>query len=176
MTTTGPEVIKTVLGEEISMEDLGGAKVHSEITGNAHFYSESEPECFEQIKTLVSYIPWNNTKKPVNHTLGKPKKGFKIEEIVPEDLKEPYDVRDVIRSLTDNSDFFEVHKLYARNIVIGFGHIAGRPIGIIANQPKFLAGVLDVNASDKAARFIRTCAAIPSLSRSKPNRMCSVPT
>ena len=157
MFITGPEVIKTVLGEEISMEDLGGARVHSEITGNAHFFSESELECFEQIKTLISYIPWNNTKKPVTHVPGKPKKGFEIEEIVPEDLKEPYDVRDVIRSLTDNSDFFEIQERWAANIVIGFGHMNGETVGFVANQPLVLAGVLDVDSADKAARFIRYC-------------------
>jgi len=157
MFITGPEVIKTVLGEEISMEDLGGARVHSEITGNAHFYSESELECFEQIKTLISYIPWNNTKQPVKHLPGKPKKGFKIEEIVPEDLKEPYDVRDVIRSVTDNSDFFEIQERWAANIVIGFGRMNGETVGFVANQPLVLAGVLDVDSADKAARFIRYC-------------------
>src|SRR5210317_305633 len=103
MFITGPEVIKTVLGEEISMEDLGGAKVHSEITGNAHFYAESELECFEQIKTLIGYIPWNNTKEPITLQPRKPKKEFKIDEIVPSDPKQPYDVRNVIKSVTDGS-------------------------------------------------------------------------
>ena len=157
MFITGPEVIRTVLGEEISMEALGGAKVQSEVTGNAHFYAESELECFEQIKTLISYIPWNNTKRPVSLPPRKPKKGFKIEEIVPEDPKEPYDVRDVIRSITDNSDFFEIQERWAANIVIGFGRMNGETVGFVANQPLVLAGVLDVDSSDKAARFIRYC-------------------
>ncbi len=157
MFITGPSVIKTVLGEEISMEDLGGARVHSEITGNAHFYAESEMECFDQIKNLISYIPWNNTKKPITFQPRKPKKEFKIEDIVPSDPKEPYDVREVIRSITDNSDFFEIQELWAQNIVIGFGRINGGTVGFIANQPLYLAGVLDVDSSDKAARFIRYC-------------------
>ncbi len=166
MFITGPEVIKTVLGEEISMEDLGGAKVHSETTGNAHFYAESELECFAQIKRLISYIPWNNTKKPVLHQPRKPKKEYKIDDIVPSDATQPYDVREVIRSITDNSDFFEVQELWAQNVVVGFARMNGRPVGFIANQPLVLAGVLDVDSSDKAARFIRYCDAfnIPIIS------------
>jgi acetyl-CoA carboxylase carboxyltransferase component len=157
MFITGPEVIKTVLGEEISMEELGGARVHSETTGNAHFYAESEAECFEQIKSLVSYIPWNNKLKARALRPRNPKNAFKIEDIVPSDPKQPYDVRDVIRSVTDSSDFFEVQELFAANIVIGFGRINGNSVGFIANQPLVLAGVLDVDSSDKAARFIRFC-------------------
>ena len=157
MFITGPEVIKTVLGEEISMEELGGARVHSETTGNAHFYAGSEAECFEQIKSLVSYIPWNNKLKARALRPRNPKNAFKIEDIVPSDPKQPYDVRDVIRSVTDSSDFFEVQELFAANIVIGFGRINGNSVGFIANQPLVLAGVLDVDSSDKAARFIRFC-------------------
>ena len=106
MFITGPQVIKTVLGEEISMEDLGGAKVHCEITGNAHFYAESEMACFEQIKDLISFIPWNNTKEPVTMPPKKPKKHRKMDEIVPSDPAFPYDVREVIRSVVDSSHFF----------------------------------------------------------------------
>ena len=157
MFITGPEIIKTVLGEKISMEDLGGARVQTELTGNAHFYAESELECFEQIKTLMSYIPWNNSKTPVAYEGQKPKKGFKIDEIIPEDPKEPYDVRDIIKALTDNSDFFEIQAKWAENIVIGFGRMHGETVGFVANQPIVLAGVLDVDSSDKAARFIRYC-------------------
>ena len=157
MFITGPEVIKTVLGEEISMEDLGGAKVHSEITGNAHFYAESEAQCFEQIKELITYIPWNNSRKAKAFKPKDPKKGYKIENIVPDNPKQPYDVRDVIKAITDNSDFFEVHERWASNIVIGFGRIEGQTIGFVANQPIVLAGVLDVDSSDKAGRFIRYC-------------------
>lgn len=157
MFITGPEVIKTVLGEEISMEALGGARVHSERTGNAHFYSESESDCFEQIKKLITYIPWNNSQKAKPFPAKKPKKDYKIEQIVPGDPKQPYDIRNVIKSITDNSEFFEIQELWATNIVIGFGRMNGETIGFVANQPLVLAGVLDVDSSDKAARFIRYC-------------------
>jgi acetyl-CoA carboxylase carboxyltransferase component len=157
MFITGPEVIKTVLGEEISMEDLGGARVHSEITGNAHFFSLSEDECFEQIKKLITFIPWNNKRKARAFEPAEPKPEFQIEKIVPDDPTLPYDVKDVIRAIVDNSDFFEIQELYAKNIVIGFGRMGGRTIGFVANQPLEMAGVLDVDSSDKAARFIRYC-------------------
>lgn len=157
MFITGPEVIKTVLGEEISMEDLGGAWVHSETTGNAHFYSESEDECFDQIKKLVSFIPWNNKNKAKAFNAEEPLKEFDIDSIVPDDPTEPYDVKDVIRAVVDASDFFEIQENWARNIVIGFGRINGDTIGFVANQPNEMAGVLDVDSSDKAARFIRYC-------------------
>jgi len=157
MFITGPEVIKTVLGEEISMEDLGGARVHSEITGNAHFYAESEIECFDKIKELITYIPWNNGQKARQFEPKDPKEEFKIDEIVPGNPKEPYDVRDVIRGITDASEFFEVQELWAKNMVIGFGRINGETVGFVCNQPLMLAGVLDVDSSDKAARFIRYC-------------------
>jgi len=157
MFITGPEVIKTVLGEEISMEELGGAKTHSEITGNAHFYADSEKECFEQIKELINYIPWNNTQKAKSIKPKEPKKSFKIDEIVPSDPKQPYDVKNVIRAVTDSSEFFEIHENWAKNIVVGFGRLKGETVGFVANQPLVLAGVLDVDSSDKAARFIRYC-------------------
>jgi acetyl-CoA carboxylase carboxyltransferase component len=157
MFITGPEVIKTVLGEEISMEDLGGAKVHSQITGNAHFYSESELECFGQIKKLLSFIPWSNTQK-AEKVLPKPQKTkLKIGDIVPEDPKQPYDVRDVIKCLVDDSDFLEVQEQWAANAVVGFGRMGGETVGFVCNQPLVLAGVLDVDSSDKIARFIRYC-------------------
>jgi len=158
MFITGPEVIKTVLGEEISMEALGGARTHAEITGNAHFYAESEQECFSQIKQLVSYIPWNNFKKADPFPPKKPNtRKFKIDDIVPTDPKEPYDVRDLIRAVADDSEFFEIMELFAANIVIGFARLEGQTVGFVANQPLVLAGVLDVDSSDKAARFIRYC-------------------
>ncbi len=158
MFITGPEVIKTVLGEEISMEELGGARVHAEITGNAHFYSESEQECFSQIKNLMSYIPWNNTRKAVAFDKKTPKtRQYKVEEIIPVDPKLPYDVRDIIRSISDNSEFFEIQELFAENIVVGFARMNGETVGFVANQPLVLAGVLDVDSSDKSARFVRYC-------------------
>jgi acetyl-CoA carboxylase carboxyltransferase component len=158
MFITGPEVIKTVLGEEISMEELGGARVHCETTGNAHFYAQSEEECFDQIKELVTYIPWNNEKIAINYPKKPPKtRQFNVDEIIPADPRQPYDVRDVIRSISDDSDFFEIQELFAANIVIGFARLAGETVGFVANQPLILAGVLDVDSSDKAARFIRYC-------------------
>ena len=157
MFITGPEVIKTVLGEEISMEDLGGARVHSEVTGNAHFFAMSEDECFEQIKKLITFIPWHNGKKARPFDSAEPKKDYNINKIVPEDPTMPYDVKDVIRAIVDDSDFFEIMELYAKNIVIGFGRMGGKTTGFVANQPMEMAGVLDVDSSDKAARFIRYC-------------------
>lgn len=157
MFITGPEVIKTVLGEEISMEDLGGARVQTEISGNAHFYADSEFECFEQIKKLVTFIPWNNRKKADPYPPKPPKPGHDIEKIIPPEPNRPYDVRDVIRAVCDDSDFFEVHRHWAANIVVGFARMHGQTIGVVANQPLVLAGVLDVDSSDKAARFIRFC-------------------
>ncbi len=157
MFITGPEVIKTVLGEEISMEELGGARVHSEITGNAHFFSKSEEECFVQIRKLISMLPASNTAKAEKLTPAEPHQIYQIDKIVPQDPTMPYDVRDVIRSIVDDSDFVEVMELFAGNIVIGFGRINGETVGFVANQPLVLAGVLDCDSSDKAARFIRFC-------------------
>lgn len=157
MFITGPEVIKTVLGEEISMEELGGARVHSEVTGNAHFFAESEEECFSQIKRLLSFLPWSNTEKWVSIEPKLPKKSFNLTRIVPDDPRQPYDVRNVIKAIVDDSDFLEVQELWARNIVIGFGKLNGESVGFVCNQPMVLAGVLDVDSSDKAGRFIRFC-------------------
>lgn len=157
MFITGPEVIKTVLGEEISMEDLGGAHVQTEITGNAHFYAESEMECFEQIKRLMSYIPWSNREKAPAITPKLPKSQFDVERIIPAEATKPYDIRDIIKSICDDSDFFEIQERWASNIVIGFARLNGETVGIVGNQPLVLAGVLDVDSSDKAARFIRYC-------------------
>jgi len=157
MFITGPEVIKTVLGEEISMEDLGGARIQTELTGNAHFFAKSELECFDQIKKLLSFIPWSNDKKAETITPRRPRVQFDIEKVVPSDPSQPYDIRDIIKSVIDDSDFFEVQESWAANIVIGFARLNGETIGIIGNQPLVLAGVLDVDSSDKAARFIRYC-------------------
>lgn len=157
MFITGPEVIKTVLGEDISMEDLGGARIHSTITGNAHFFAQSEAECFEQIKSLISYIPWNNSQRAKRLRPRNTKNIYKIDEIVPVDPKQPYDIRNVIRAVADSSEFFEIQELFAPNIVIGYGRMNGQTVGFIANQPMYLAGVLDVDSSDKAARFVRFC-------------------
>jgi methylmalonyl-CoA decarboxylase subunit alpha len=166
MFITGPEVIKTVLGEEISMEDLGGARVQAEISGNAHFFAASEQECFEQIKRLVTFIPWNNRKTSDPFPPRPPRPGYRVEAIVPDDPRKPYDMRDLVKAVCDDSDFFEIQEHWARNIVIGFARLDGRTVGVVGNQPAYLAGVLDVDASDKAARFIRFCDAfnIPLIS------------
>lgn len=153
MFITGPNVIKTVLGEDISMEDLGGARVHAEITGNAHFYAQSELECFDQIKKLVSLIPWNNMERAKSIEPKEPSAKLNIEQVVPADPKKPYDVRDVIKCIVDDSDFLEIQELWAANIVIGIGRMGGETVGFVANQPMVLAGVLDCDSSDKAARF-----------------------
>lgn len=157
MFITGPEVIKTVLGEEISMEDLGGARIQTELTGNAHFFAKTELECFDQIKKLLSFIPWSYDKKAEPLIPKRPRAQFDIEKVVPSDPSQPYDIRDIIKSIVDDSDFFEVQESWAANIVIGFARLNGETIGIIGNQPLVLAGVLDVDSSDKAARFIRYC-------------------
>jgi len=157
MFITGPELIKTVLSWEISMEDLGGARVHSEITGNAHFFARSEQECFDQIKKLLSFIPRSNEHKAPVLKPKLPRPEFKAGEIMPEDARQPYDVRDVIKAVVDDSEFFEIQELWAANMVIGFGRMEGKTCGFVCNQPLVLAGVLDVDSSDKAARFIRYC-------------------
>lgn len=166
MFITGPEVIKTVLGEEISMEDLGGAKVQAEISGNAHFFAESEQECFDQIKKLLTFIPWNNRKKADKYPPKPPKPEYDISKIIPADSKQPYDIRNIIRAIVDDSDFLEIQEYFAQNIVIGFGRLNGETVGIVGNQPLYLAGVLDCDSSDKAARFIMYCDAfnIPLIS------------
>ncbi|MCK4678803.1 MAG: acyl-CoA carboxylase subunit beta [Bacteroidales bacterium] len=158
MFITGPEVIKTTIGEEISMEDLGGARVHAETSGNAHFFAESEQECLDQIKQLVSFIPWNNERKAKSFPKKPPRsRTYKIDEIFPTNPRQPYDIREIIKSICDDSEFLEVQKLFAQNIVIGFARLGGETVGFVGNQPLVLAGVLDVDSSDKAARFIRFC-------------------
>jgi methylmalonyl-CoA decarboxylase subunit alpha len=136
---------------------LGGARVHSEITGNAHFFAESERECFEQIKKLLSFVPRSNDSKVIQIESKEPKAKYVINNIVPNDPKQPYDIRDVVKSIVDDSDFLEIQELWAQNMVIGFGRINGLTCGFVCNQPLVLAGVLDVDSSDKAARFIRYC-------------------
>lgn len=157
MFITGPQVIKSVLGEEVGAEELGGAKTHAAVTGNAHFFAGTEAEAFQQIRKLLSFLPSNcNDAPPVEGHPRPPKYPFNS-HVLPEDRKKSYDVKDIIRGIVDDSDLFEVQEHYAKNIVIGFGRIDGRPVGIIGNQPRFLAGVLDVDASDKASRFVRFC-------------------
>ena len=159
MFITGPQVIKSVTGEEVSSEALGGGMTHNEISGNAHFLAPNEEKTFEQIKTLLSFLPSNNEEKPpfreTDDSADRLVKG--LEDIVSDDPNKPYDVRDVIERVVDNDFFFEVQPFYARNIVVGFARIDGNSVGIVANQPKFKAGCLDIDSSDKASRFIRFC-------------------
>lgn len=159
MFITGPEVIKTVTGEEVTFEDLGGAMVHNQTSGVAHFASKNEDECFEMIQRLLSFIPNNNLEDPplVEPTDDPNRTDDSLNEIIPDESSKAYDMKLVIRKIVDNSDFFEVHEHYARNIIVGFARLNGRPVGIVANQPAFLAGTLDINSSDKAARFVRFC-------------------
>ncbi|HBT39895.1 MAG: Carboxyl transferase [Thermotoga sp. 50_1627] len=156
MFITGPNVIKAVTGEDISQEDLGGAYVHNSKSGNAHFLASNEEEAIQIVKKLLSYIPQNNLEEPDfipgNYSLSM---NEEINSIVPVEPTKSYDVRKVIEMVVDEGSFFEVHKNYARNIVVGFARIAGMSVGIVANQPSVLAGSLDIDSSDKAARFIR---------------------
>ena len=156
MFITGPQVIKTVLGEDITQEELGGAFTHASITGNAHFYAKSETEAFNTLKKLLSFLPANSNENPPVRSAIPPDKPLG-DDVIPDNRRQAYCVKDIIRGIVDASDFLEVHEHFAANMVVGFARLAGQPIGIIANQPRVLAGVLDVNASDKAARFIRFC-------------------
>lgn len=158
MFITGPKVIETVTGEKISSEDLGGARVHNTISGNAHFKAASEEEVLEEVRKLLSYLPQNYNEKP-NRIEYNEKDDYRPElaEIVPIEATRPYDVRKVIEQVVDQDSFMEVQKDFARNIVIGLARIKGEVVGLICNQPKFLAGGLDIDSSDKSARFIRFC-------------------
>ena len=159
MFITGPEVIKTVLGQDVDFEELGGTLVHMQTSGVCHFMAENEQECIEILKKLLSYLPSNNMEDPpVEETGDDPNRtDDRLEEIVPDDPDKPYDVKGVIAFVADNGEFLEVHPLWAPNIVVGFARLNGRSVGIIANQPRYFAGALDVNSSVKAARFIRFC-------------------
>lgn len=159
MHITGPNVIKAVTGEEISAEDLGGAKVHSQKSGVAHLVAKSEQECFEQVKRLLSFLPSHyQTVPPEVSALDDPDRPTEeIEKIIPESPQRAYDMKRIIRSVADHNDFFEIQEDFARNILIGFIRLGGSSIGVIANQPSVSAGSLDIDASDKSARFIRFC-------------------
>lgn len=159
MFITGPQVIKAVTGEDVTFEALGGAAVHSGISGVAHFKCASEKECLEDIKKLLSFLPDNNLSGVPAYKCNDDvnRLADELDDIVPEESNKPYDMLEVIKGVVDNGAFFEVHKEYAQSIIVGFGRIGGSTIGIVANQPKVLAGVLDINSSDKAARFVRFC-------------------
>jgi len=159
MFITGPQVIKAVTGEEVSPEELGGAMTHNRTSGVAHFISPDEKTCIEDIKRLLSFLPSNNMETaPIFETDDDINRiEEQLNEIVPDNPNKPYDMKDIIRAIVDNGDFMEVQEYYAQNIITAYARINGASVGIIANQPKVLAGCLDINASDKAGRFIRTC-------------------
>ena len=157
MFVTGPNVVKTVTHEEVTSEELGGASAHSTKSGVTHFSCANEMECINHIKKLLSYVPQNcEDGIPLNSEFENPDSKA-LTKIIPENPNQPYDMRDVINGTADADSFFEVHKNFAENIVVGFARLGGRSIGIVANQPAFLAGVLDINSSAKAARFVRFC-------------------
>ncbi len=159
MFVTGPDVIKTVTHEEVTKEELGGATTHNEISGVAHFMAHDDAECLAMIRELFSFLPSNNIDDPPRRACNDPidRADPELDSLVPAESNQPYDIKQVIERIVDDGYFFEVHEHFARNIVIGFARMNGRPVGIVANQPAFLAGVLDINASVKAARFVRFC-------------------
>ena len=158
MFVTGPNVVKTVTNEDVSAEDLGGASVHGTKSGVAHFTVANEVMCLTQIRDLIQYIPQNcEEKAPFKLYQSQSEIREKLKTIIPENPNQPYDINEVIEEIVDADSFMEVHKDFAENIVVGFGRLAGRSIGIIANQPSYLAGVLDVRSSQKGARFVRFC-------------------
>jgi len=158
MFVTGPNVVKTVTNEEVTSEELGGASTHSVKSGVAHKTSANDAECLEDVKKLLSYLPQSNREKPSDLTFDlKDEIRESLSSIVPGNPNKPYDMHDVIEGIIDEDSFYEIHKDHAENILVGFARLGGKSIGIIANQPLFLAGVLDVNSSKKAARFVRFC-------------------
>ena len=158
MFVTGPNVVKTVTHEEVSSEELGGAKTHASKSGVTHFTSTNEAQSIEHIKRVLSYLPQNCEEDPVRLDYeGGDESRMKLDSVVPESAQQPYDIRDVVFEVCDEGSFTEVQKDYAENMVCGFARLAGQSIGVVANQPAFLAGVLDIKASTKAARFVRTC-------------------
>src|ERR687889_1712766 len=159
MFVTGPEVVKEVLSQDVSFEELGGARTHASKSGVAHFIARNEFECMDKIKNLLSYLPQNNTEEPpLAETADDPNRMDPgLVNVLPENPYQQYDIKKIINSIVDSGEFMEVHELFAENIVVGFGRMNGRPVGIVANQPSYLAGALDINSSNKAARFIRFC-------------------
>jgi propionyl-CoA carboxylase beta chain len=161
MFITGPDVIKTVTGEDVGMEELGGAFTHNTKSGNAHYMADSEADAIDYVKALLSYLPSNNMDGspvlPPTETLEKKATDTALNTLIPDSPNQPYDMKVLIQAIVDEGEFLEVHSLYAQNIVVGFARIEGQSVGIIANQPSQLAGTLDINSSEKAARFLRFC-------------------
>ena len=159
MFVTGPDVIRTVTHEEVTMNELGGALTHAATSGVAHFAVSDDRECLATVRELLSYLPSNNTQDPPLLPTGDrwDREDEKLDTFIPADPNLPYDMKEIIRTVADDHGFFEVHQLYARNLLVGFARLDGRPVGIVANQPAFLAGTLDIAASLKGARFVRFC-------------------
>ncbi len=159
MFVTGPDVVKTVTHEEVSFEDLGGASVHSEKSGVCHVAADSEADTLYLIRKLLGYLPQNNMEDPPFVEGGDDPLRMEesLDSLIPDEPGKPYDIKDVIHKVVDNAQFFEIHEAFAQNIVVGFARLGGHSVGIVANQPAFLAGVLDIDASEKAARFVRVC-------------------
>ncbi|HET6482564.1 MAG TPA: acyl-CoA carboxylase subunit beta [Actinoplanes sp.] len=159
MFITGPDVIKTVTGEEVGFEELGGARTHNTRSGNAHYLASDEDDAIDYVRALLSYLPSNNLDDPtvfeMPASLEPTAADLALDTVIPDSANQPYDIKTVVETVVD--DFLEVQPLYAQNIVIGFGRVEGRPVGVVANQPLNLAGTLDIAASEKAARFVRTC-------------------
>src|SRR3982751_3220163 len=159
MFVTGPDVIKTVTHEDVTKEDLGGAMTHNEKSGVAHFAAEDDAECVALIRELLSFMPGNNLDDPPRKATDDPvdREDALLDTLVPASANQPYDMLDLIHTIADEGYFLEAHQHYARNIIVGFARLGGRPVGIVANQPAYLAGTLDINASVKGARFVRFC-------------------
>ena len=159
MFVTGPDVVKTVTHEDVSFEDLGGTSVHSKVSGVCHYVAESEADCLFLMRVLLTYLPQNNMEDPpfVESNDDPLRSEIALDTIVPDSANKPYDVKDVIRLVIDESNFFEIQSDYAPNIVVGFARLGGHSIGVVANQPAHLAGVIDINAAEKASRFVRFC-------------------
>lgn len=159
MFVTGPDVIKTVTHEDVTKEALGGADTHAGTSGVAHVVTESDADCLLRLRALLSFLPSNNQEDPPKRTPTDPidREEPELDRYVPESANQPYDMTGLVRLVVDDAEFFEIHADFAKNIVVGFARLGGRPVGIVANQPDFLAGVLDINASVKGARFVRFC-------------------
>src|SRR5579883_3646855 len=159
MFVTGPDVIKTVTHEDVTKEKLGGSMTHNSVSGVGHFVAPNDAECLRMIRALLSYLPQNNREDPPRRPTSDPADRMDpaLDTLVPSESNLPYDMKEVIRRVVDEGEFFEVHEHWARNLVIGFARMDGRPVGIVANNPAFLAGCLDINSSDKGARFVRFC-------------------
>jgi propionyl-CoA carboxylase beta chain len=159
MFITGPDVVKTVTGEEVTFEELGGAATHASKSGVAHFTSPNEESCLDDARYLLSFLPQNNRERPPFTTPTDPRdrEDAELDTLIPDNPNKPYDMHDVIRRVIDGGEFLEVHERWAENIVCGFARLGGHAIGVVGNQPRTLAGVLDIDASNKAARFVRTC-------------------